>query len=364
MLEFVRGYRDSLASLYAGDTSPPAAAIIPEQGVLHYVTDKGCTACHQQQTEFWERTHHAHAWQTMIDERAVSDLECITCHTVGFLKPGGFDRPDRVKGFENVQCESCHGPGSEHVSGVGFLDPDTIVSRSAAMDCEGCHNMEHSPNFKRETYVPRVACPPIDPRETMIRGIYAKAMQKTGSRLDARKHPSIPHFLSHLDICLRLEQFDEALAVADRGLELHPGAERIRIAKARALDALGRTADALALLNEAYAKDPSNEVIVHELIRLLIGGTEVAARDPVLAEQLARYAISQLDPRDLGYVKLLAQALHAQGRTEEAVETLDVYLKGPAGEFSALLELKTAFVAEQRAKAEFLNPPPLSLLPR
>ena len=44
-------------------------------------------------------------------------------------------------GLRHVQCESCHGPGGEHVA-----DPrrETIVRTPPAVVCRECHNEKHS----------------------------------------------------------------------------------------------------------------------------------------------------------------------------------------------------------------------------
>jgi len=65
------------------------------------------------------------------------NIHCDGCHTVGF-------DPDTMTFFEpGIGCESCHGPGLEHVKGEG--DTDKIVNPAkldrdrAMMICMACH---------------------------------------------------------------------------------------------------------------------------------------------------------------------------------------------------------------------------------
>ncbi len=64
---------------------------------------------------------------------------CGKCHTTGFSKKGNQDGLEGMKGtwaFPGIQCEACHGPGSDHVKSG---DKAKIkVDRSSAA-CGKCH---------------------------------------------------------------------------------------------------------------------------------------------------------------------------------------------------------------------------------
>ncbi|MEI6083765.1 MAG: hypothetical protein WCS70_05640 [Verrucomicrobiota bacterium] len=125
----------------------------------------------------WAKTGHSGFFKEMINEGpAYYNESCIVCHTVGYNKAptannGGFDDvaaangwtfptsiksnnwdaiPVQVQRLANIQCESCHGPGSQHPGA-------TSVSLNVAV-CAQCHQdghyhtrveqWERSPHFK------------------------------------------------------------------------------------------------------------------------------------------------------------------------------------------------------------------------
>lgn len=69
----------------------------------------------------------------------VLPFDCATCHATGYSSQGNQDgRPGMVGTFSQpgVQCEACHGPGSQHVN-----NPQTVkldMERDAAK-CRDCH---------------------------------------------------------------------------------------------------------------------------------------------------------------------------------------------------------------------------------
>ena len=112
----------------------------------------------------WSQTKHASFFQKAIDGMESSHYSgnCISCHTVGYNKApaavnGGFDdvaaqlgwtfptvlqagnfaaMPAALQNLSNIQCESCHGPGSRH-PGSPSVSLDVRV-------CAQCH--EDAPN--------------------------------------------------------------------------------------------------------------------------------------------------------------------------------------------------------------------------
>ena len=137
-----------------------------------------CQVCHSAtpgipaMANAWENTAHAHIFSQGIDGLLGHySLSCLACHTVGFdtntnAVNGGFDdvataygwtfpavqtngnwaaMPADLQNVANIQCENCHGPGSEHVNAA--LRPPGSVSNwprlektALSGDCNQCHD--------------------------------------------------------------------------------------------------------------------------------------------------------------------------------------------------------------------------------
>jgi len=67
----------------------------------------------------------------------------MDCHATQTQLARGSNKLEGVR-LPNVQCEQCHGPGSDHVA-----KPVKGYGRVADMKtaCGSCHNAETSPNF-------------------------------------------------------------------------------------------------------------------------------------------------------------------------------------------------------------------------
>jgi hypothetical protein len=92
-----------------------------------YVGSDRCAGCHKEAFKIWEKTPHAQAFETLVKKAQHPSLrqfdgECVACHVTGFNYTTGYadalranDKPLMTK-LQEVGCESCHGPGSEHVA--------------------------------------------------------------------------------------------------------------------------------------------------------------------------------------------------------------------------------------------------------
>jgi hypothetical protein len=120
------------------------------EGQPHYVGSQTCASCHGAAVRWWRTTQHGRAYATLADQNKNYNLSCVGCHVTGYRRPGG-STAAHVENLENVGCESCHGPGSMHVS-----DPTgaavNVVRAPEASTCVGCHNEEHSDRFDFDTY--------------------------------------------------------------------------------------------------------------------------------------------------------------------------------------------------------------------
>lgn len=389
MHEFVRGYRRGLTKVYEGQAFKPSLSIQRKPNERFYVKAEACVGCHVAQAEFWRNTPHGHAWDTMIREESTQDVECIGCHTVAWLGPNGFDRPDQVAGHENVQCENCHGPGSAHARGSGFIDPGTIIGNADEMKCEECHNSQHSPGFRRDTYVPRASCPPIDPNEAVIRGVFGRVAGELTERIAADSSKPQP-YVALLDVFNRLGQPERAIEVAERGLSLFPNALRLRVGLARAFDAAGRSEEALELLAQIQEDESASDadpepvaggeqpapnagadkakkrpgdakliLVMRESIEILLHARAVESRNAEAALELADWCITEFGAREPAFFRQKAEALRVLGRIDDAIALLQGAQETRdrlAHQFEQMLgDLR----AEREGMLDFVAPPPL-----
>ena len=113
----------------------------PQNG---YVSAMACQRCHQQEYLQWSATRHAFAYETLLKKERYFDSGCVSCHTTGFGYPTGFQIDNQNSAFKGVECETCHGPGKQH---VGNPKKSNIRSSADTSLCLECHDTKHSPGF-------------------------------------------------------------------------------------------------------------------------------------------------------------------------------------------------------------------------
>jgi hypothetical protein len=107
-----------------------------------------CAKCHSQDYQTYASSAHARAWQTLVEKGQESNSDCVGCHVVGYNHVNGYDRGDSQSGrnsLYNVQCEACHGYGTQHVRDGQWV-------AAAKSSCTTCHTAENSPNFEYASY--------------------------------------------------------------------------------------------------------------------------------------------------------------------------------------------------------------------
>ena len=131
-----------------------------------YIGAKKCgKACHFKQHKSWKTTKMATAYDNLkpgvraeaktkagLDPNKdyTTDPECLSCHTTGYGKPGGFVDIETTPQLAGITCEACHGPGSdlikkmtlkykdhpvEEMRGLGLIYPPKEDSCTSQ-----CHN--------------------------------------------------------------------------------------------------------------------------------------------------------------------------------------------------------------------------------
>ena len=140
-----------------------------------------CAMCHsggivaQDKYTTWQTTAHAHIFSEGINGQLPGggySASCLKCHTAGYdantnAVNGGFDDAAKQYGWTfptvlaptnwaymqtfypyvatlgNIQCENCHGPGSEHAALLGRTNLTKWPSISVTVnsgDCNQCHD--------------------------------------------------------------------------------------------------------------------------------------------------------------------------------------------------------------------------------
>lgn len=119
----------------------PWAAFRPGE----YQGAAACAACHIQEADAWQTTHHSIAWYTLTSRHKEADPSCVGCHVTGDGAPGGW-AGDPASTLVDVGCEACHGPGGPHDG----------TRADARETCVGCHDAEHSIAFSVQKGLPGI----------------------------------------------------------------------------------------------------------------------------------------------------------------------------------------------------------------
>jgi hypothetical protein len=155
---------------YKSDGKVPAADDLKSPA---YLGDAKCKMCHMSQHKSWVETKHAKTLATLEGadaeltsaqakklgievEGAASEADgCLTCHVTGYKLEGGYPQKDAktTAPVSNVTCESCHGPGGNHMKAPKDEKAATINGNVTEVMCKSCHTPEMSPDFKFAEYV-------------------------------------------------------------------------------------------------------------------------------------------------------------------------------------------------------------------
>ncbi len=114
-------------------------------GLDEYVSADVCSQCHVQTHIDWTGTIHSEAFNNLPPFAQDPAMGCVACHTVGFGELTGFVDFATTPELAGVQCENCHGKGSDHVSDpLGITLP---LEPTDAAVCGACHTDAHHPTF-------------------------------------------------------------------------------------------------------------------------------------------------------------------------------------------------------------------------
>ncbi len=125
-----------------------------------YLGSEACAGCHPSAYASWRKTQHAHAFDSLVRKDSDADPSCINCHVMGFGEPSGYRRSLKGERLVHVGCESCHGPGSEHVTArVSVVPGEEVFQKMRPVGpgfCVQCHHGEFSRPFRYEEFWPLI----------------------------------------------------------------------------------------------------------------------------------------------------------------------------------------------------------------
>ena len=154
-------YREEVrtAKLAIDDPAKLAEDMVPGvKATAAYAGTESCASCHTKAMQAWQKSGHARAFETLLARKADADPNCIACHTVGFGTVSGYRREFADRKLVDVGCESCHGPGRQHVE--QWRAGAEVTARFhpvGAGDCRKCHHGEFSRPFDYDKFWPAVA---------------------------------------------------------------------------------------------------------------------------------------------------------------------------------------------------------------
>jgi predicted CXXCH cytochrome family protein len=128
------------------------------------LTNPTCAECHAEIGAKWKNTVHSEAWE-VLQMSGEAQPSCEGCHSVSELgnaatDPGGWTGSQDER-YHDVQCESCHGPGKDHVD-TGTNAPLASIALPFAIDGQGnvtpgtngcgeCHSQKEQPYLEQWT---------------------------------------------------------------------------------------------------------------------------------------------------------------------------------------------------------------------
>ena len=155
-----QAYRDEIRTtkLSIDDVTKLREDMVPGvKATASYAGTPSCAACHPSAWAAWSNSSHARAFVSLKAAGADADPNCIGCHTVGFGALSGYLRQFGGAKLTDVGCESCHGPGSQHIA-QRMAGGETIRLRAASeSDCRKCHRGEFSRAFAWNEFWPLIA---------------------------------------------------------------------------------------------------------------------------------------------------------------------------------------------------------------
>ena len=158
-----RGYCLTLLTVVAAVSPVPGAEPAPKHPI--YVGVKTCATCHDGRgmghaCSLWALSKHARAYAVLArpEAKAIAELSgipqepqaspmCLGCHSTG-AHAEEWEKDETFFTEDGVQCEKCHGPGSEYMTESVMRDREAAMAAGLEMpvvrDCMVCHQAKGS----------------------------------------------------------------------------------------------------------------------------------------------------------------------------------------------------------------------------
>jgi thiol-disulfide isomerase/thioredoxin len=147
--------RDRVEAIARGEGERPLLAF-PEGPT---VGAAACKSCHASEHRALKRAPHARAMRRLVGADA-ENVGCVRCHAT----PAASGPPaDDLAGYrvdEGVGCESCHGPGTDHIAapsadniiGLGESCPECVIEAI----CTSCHTPVWDEDWELSGHLERI----------------------------------------------------------------------------------------------------------------------------------------------------------------------------------------------------------------
>lgn len=143
MLERVEAYKVSLQQFKDAKRAAYPRTYGSEDE--EFLGDRACKSCHEAAWAVYEKSGHMQAYTTLRLKGQNFEPECLSCHTTGYQYKNGYAEDPPTNHLINVQCEACHGYGTEHAR-------DGRWAAQARESCVICHDQKNSPDFDYVSY--------------------------------------------------------------------------------------------------------------------------------------------------------------------------------------------------------------------
>ena len=140
-----------------------------------YVGSEKCKGCHEEAYDIWKKSGHSHALAALQTAKRPAlrqyDGECVVCHVVGLQYESGYRNEKDTAHLMHVGCESCHGPGSEHIKNKNNAKIHALMNPWKRQDgedekrhknrvdqmCQKCHDTDNDVHWDFDKKWPKVA---------------------------------------------------------------------------------------------------------------------------------------------------------------------------------------------------------------